>query len=56
MGDFEDIQDRVISDARLLEILRERDDKIYNLERRLYKAEAKLGQFVGLWRAVSSIE
>ena len=53
MNDWEDIQDRVISDERLIAILHEKDNKIYDLERRLNKAEKKLGTFVSLWKGIN---
>ena len=55
MGDLEDIQDRIISDARLLEILHKKDDQIYNLEQKLYATETKLNEFVKLWRSVNAM-
>jgi len=55
-GDLENIQDRVISDARLLEILHEKDNEIYGLEQKLHKAESKLDRFVQLWSAVNETQ
>ena len=55
VGDKEEIEDRVISNSRLLELLHGKDDRIYQLERELYDAKDELRAIVRLYQAVASI-
>ena len=55
MGDREEIADRVISDARLLELLAERDKDVYRLEVELSAAKRKLRDIGELQRVLNEL-
>ena len=54
MDDKEDIQDRVISNERLIEILGERDNRIYKLELELSQAKYNFQRVVEFFRFINS--
>ena len=54
-GEYEAIQDRVITNDRLIEILHGQSDKIYRLEIELNKSNLKLSEIAKLNRILNSL-